>query len=348
MTSIYNEDFKYILRKIPADKLLGKNWLITGASGFIMSYFIRFLIYMNITHPNNINTLYLVCRSKEKLLKQLGFKQLPGYIFVLQQDVNSELKLDVKIDFIIHAASISSTHLFEKYPVDVLLANSKGLNNILEYSLDKEIQSILFFSSGAVYGSIPDDWGILNESDVFPSDFTQVKNCYTEAKRFGELLMNSYFAQYHLPCKSVRISHTYGPGIDLDDGHVYSDFLKSLLYKKDLIIKGNGEVTRPFCYIADAITAFLYILLYGNNGDVYNMANTKETYSIFDLASLLVAQIPVGADICVKRQIPRLNSWEEKIYVNTNKLEKLGWKPEIGVIEGFKRTLLSFEGDLLK
>lgn len=345
MEMIYKKDFQYIIQKIPLDRFEGSSWLITGASGFIMSYFIRFIIYLNENCLKNKCQLILVCRNKNKLLKRIGAKSIPSNIYILEQDINDKISLDIEVDYVIHGASISSTKFFEIYPTEVMMANSIGLNNVCNLFINKNVKAILFLSSGAVYGDIPYNCKELVEDSAFPLDFMKIKNCYAESKRFGELLMKSYFKEYGMPCKSVRISHTYGPGIDLEDGHVYSDFVKALLLNQDIVLRGDGSDIRPFCYIADAIVAFIYILLYGEDGEAYNMANNHETYSIYDLATLLISHLSSEKNICVKRNIIRDIRKQEMTYVNVEKLENLGWNPEIDVITGFNRTLQSFKDE---
>lgn len=342
----YRNDFEYILRKFPITQLEGSSWLITGASGFIMTYLIRFLLYVNAYRSQQKIRLHLLCRNREKLLGKLGLSEETAEMVILEQDVTKQLELNTEVDYVIHGASISATRLFATNPVEVILANTVGLNNILAYFKKKQIKSALFLSSGAVYGETPSNVFELSENDYYPLRFTHIGNCYAESKRMGELMMASYHAEYGLPCKSVRISHTYGPGIDLNDGHVYSDFVRDILNGQDLVISGDGAASRPFCYIADAIVAFLLILCKGENGESYNMANNHSVYSIYELAQVLAKEVTKGRLQVRRKKEPR--SEVHKIRVDTKKLEKLGWCPEIDAAEGFERTVRCFEEERMK
>ena len=62
----------------------------------------------------------------------------------------------------------------------------------------------------------------LREDKTYNMDYLNMKNSYAVGKRTGEALCRAYWQQYLVPAKGVRIGHTYGPGIDLEDGHVLS------------------------------------------------------------------------------------------------------------------------------
>lgn len=265
---------------------------------------------------------------------------------IVEQDVNSPICLIEKVDYVIHGASISSMKIFAPNPVEVIAANTVGLYNVLSCFKNKIFKAILFFSSGAIYGEIPDIVQEIREKDYFLMDFMDVKNCYAQSKRMGELLMKSYHAEYGLPCRNVRISHTYGPGIDLNDGHVYSDFVRSLINHENIVIHSDGTATRPFCYVADAILAFLFILTKGRDGESYNMANNLSTYSVYELAVLLTVEL-TNNQIRVKVQKEPQGTPRRK-QIDISKLEELGWRPQIGVIDGFRRTIESFEEKIMR
>lgn len=343
---VYIDDFNYILQNFPVEKFNGSSWLITGASGFIMTYFIRFLLYANEYVFHDKCRLYLLCRNKEKLFARLGLSKETDELQILEQDVNVPISLDLEINYVVHGASISSTRLFQSNPVEVITANTVGLYNVLSGLKREFLKAVLFLSSGAVYGEISAAILELKERDYFPLDFTDIQNCYAQSKRMGELLMKSYHAEYGLPCRSVRIGHTYGPGIDLNDGHVYSDFVRSIINQEDLVIYGDGTAVRPFCYVADAVLAFLMILGRGKDGESYNMANNHAIHSVYELAVLLAAEVANGQVGVDRRQEPR--GEPEKLLVSTSKLEGLGWQPQIGVVEGFRRTIRSFEEEIMR
>ena len=341
MNLIEWNDMQEILNKINVKDCKNHSFLITGATGFMAKYIIKTLMFIVNQYKNSNIHVYALCRNKEKALSIYDEYANTLNFHLIIQDVNDPIIINNNIDYIFHAASISNTRQFTCFPVDVIKANTIGLLNVLEFARVCKAKGVLFFSSGAVYGEIPKKVCEVKEETTYVMDFLNVSNCYAESKRMGENICVSYASQYNIPVRSVRISHTYGPGIDLEDGHVYSDFVKSILSNSSLQIRGSGQDCRTFCYITDAIYAFFLILFKGEDGGTYNMANVNELYTIKELAEILVSE--VFPEKKLKLWIKDLKDVPpHKMYMNVDQLVKLGWNPTIGLREGFLRTVNSF------
>ena len=344
MDSIVETDMQYIAQQISHTKCEGKTFLITGATGFIGSYFVSCLMYMNEHYLKEKCRVVAMCRNEKKACERFRNYLENPYFFVLIQDIVESVHCKWNIDYIIHAASSATTDSFRKIPAEVLQANIIGTYNLLEYARHKMIEGMLFLSSGAVYGEIPQSVKIVTEEDVFSANFLQEKNSYLVGKRAGEALCRAYYCQYDVPAKIVRISHTYGPGIDLNDGRVFSDFIKSIVNYEALQIKGTGQDMRPFCYIRDAMEAFFMILFEGMSGEAYNMENIDAEVTISDLADILVHEAFPERKLAVRYlNSMQGNSAIAKPKEDITKLKQLGWIPKVGIIEGFRRTVKSFE-----
>lgn len=342
MNVVREEDIKKIISKIPYEMCEGQAFLITGANGFLARYMTDTLMYLKRNGYIRNCSIIALCRNREKAEQVFSEWLYDNMFHLLIQSVEEEISYPGKIDYIIHAASYSTTHLFESCPVDVMKPNIIGCYNLLELARKRKSRGFLFFSSGAVYG----ETGIKNElieTHTYEIDYLDTKNSYAVGKRTGEALCKAYWRQYGIPSKIVRISHTYGPGIDLHDGHVYSDFAKSIIESKDIVIKGDGLDSRPFCYVSDAISAFYLILFCGVNGETYNMANAAMNVTIKELAEMLTKKIfsDRGLNVIVKKKASGKEA--HKVHVNTEKLEALGWKADIDLEEGFKRLVRSVE-----
>lgn len=340
MEQVRIEDIEKIIKRIPYKFCENKVFLITGATGFIASYLVDTLMYLNENILEEKCTVIALCRSKEKAEQRFG-QWLSEGTFILQiQSVEDPIVEMMHIDYIIHAASCSATKEFRRIPVNILTANILGTYNLLEYAKKSSIASFLFISSGAVYGDVEGYRDDIKETDTFALDFCSVQNSYAEGKRGGEAFCCAYYTQYAVPIKIVRLGHTYGPGIDINDGHVYSDFVRSITRGTDLIIN-NGGARRSFCYVVDAVVAIFQILFLGGNGEIYNMANIEETYSIYELASKLVNEAFPERNLKVicKGEIKQIM----QPIVNIEKLKKLGWHSDFDVVEGFKRTVKCIE-----
>lgn len=135
---------------------------------------------------------------------------------MISNDLNKSIEIDVDIDYIIHAASLASPQYYSRCPVDVLLPNTIGTNNLLKLAVQKKTESFLLFSSVDVYGSIEKD-GLFDENDLGTLNTPDIHNCYSESKRMAEMMRKAYQVQYDVPVKIARIAHTYAPTMDIEN-----------------------------------------------------------------------------------------------------------------------------------
>ncbi|GKX55000.1 dTDP-glucose 4,6-dehydratase [Leminorella grimontii] len=347
MRSIIDDDLKYIENSISSwEKLRGKRILITGANGFIPAYMVETIIYLNESLKLNAKVFALV-RNKEKALSR--FSHLIGKIGLefIVQDVCDPIKLIEPINFIIHAASQASPKYYGVDPIGTLTANTIGSYNILTFAeKQKELRSLLYFSSAEVYGDTSTSEEYIKENDFGSLDCMTLRACYAESKRMGETMCNSWWHQKNIPTKIIRIFHTYGPGMDLDDGRVFADFVKDIVNDKSIEIKSDGKAIRSFCYLADTVIAAFKVLLDAPNGEVYNVGNEDNQVDMNELAHILSGIVNKDSSM-IKRDINEENGYlsnkVSKIIPNTEKLRSLGWGPEFSIEDGFSRTITYYK-----
>ena len=152
-SQIIKEDIKEIASAdISYEKFSGKTVLITGANGFLPSYFVRLFIYLNDNKLDEKVTILALVRNKEKALKKFSnFLQRKDLILVIQ-DVNKKINYEGDIDYIIHAASQASPKYYGIDPVGTILPNVIGTYNLLELAKTKSTKKFLYISSSEVYG----------------------------------------------------------------------------------------------------------------------------------------------------------------------------------------------------
>ena len=341
------QDIKSIVtQKLSWKKFINKTILITGGNGFLPSYIVKSLLAANELYKLNIKIICIIRSSKSKknrLRSLLNIKNLK----LIHHNLQSPLpKKFPKSDFIIHSASQASPKYFKVDPVGTLIPNSIGTYYLLEYAIKCKAEKFLFVSSGEVYGYPLNYNKVVKENDYGFLDPTILRSCYAESKRMGETMCISYSKQFKLKTSIVRPFHTYGPGLMLDDGRVFADFIANVVEKKDLLIKGLGSEKRCFCYISDATIGFLRVLINGDDGEAYNIANPDCEISIKKLAELICKIYP-KYNLKVKNKIlasklSYLKSPITRILTSIEKVKKKGWKPKISLEEGFKRTIDSF------
>ena len=330
---------------LPWDEFAGKSVFISGANGFLPAYMVETLLYLNEKCGINCRVIGLV-RNRERAHNRFAHLRDRPDFALLVQDVCSPIVVQEHIDFVIHAASEASPKYYCQDPAGTLLANTLGTYNLLELARRNQSRGFLFFSSGEVYGRVTKA-GVIGEDDYGPLDPTDVRSCYGEGKRMGEAMCVAWHRQHGVPATMVRISHTYGPGMSLDDGRVFADFVRNITRGENTVLTSDGSARRPFCYLADATVGFFTILLRGEAGQAYNLANDEADVSILELAESLVRLFPerkLGVQFAPGVAAPNPAARTARGPVpDTTRIRKLGWRPTTSIEEGFKRTVLSFE-----
>lgn len=319
--------------------------MITGASGLVPSYLLEALLYLNETARAGIRIIALV-RDRNRAMRRLGHLVDRPDLTLVIQDVRDPYTGPKGVDFVIHAAGQASPKSYGKDPVGTFAANVFGTWHMLKLAKESRSQAFLFISSGEVYGKVPDLTSPVKEDFFGWIDPLLVRSCYAEGKRGGETLCACWHSQYEVPAMVVRLSHTYGPRMDLDDGRVFADFVADIVARRDIVMKSDGSARRPFCYIADSVAGIFTVLLRGSNGEAYNLGAESEV-TILELAELLCGLFP-ERNCRVVRQArdpadPYIPSSNPGGHFDLSKIKALGWHPTTGIEEGFRRTVSSYE-----
>lgn len=323
--------------------LNNKRFLITGANGMLATYLIYTLMSLKKEKGLNIKVVAL-SRNLQKL--QFLFKDfLEDKNFeIISQDVSQPIQCIGRIDYIFHFAGNASPYYINNEPVEIMKSNLLGTFNVLELARDKEPEKIIFASTREVYGKV-EDLEKIKESDFGILDPLDDRSCYPESKRAAESILKSYYLEYKIPFNSVRIAHSYGPGMKLEnDGRVMADFISNVVHKEDIILHSTGEALRSFCYISDAIQGLFQVLLYGKIGKAYNLANETEPYSIKEIAQMLANLYPernISVKFELKTELKGYCNYKRTM-LDTTSIESIGWQPSISIKEGLKRTVDSF------
>ena len=305
---------------LPWEKLRGCNILVTGATGLIGSTLVEVLM----EHPDKNYHIYATGRD-EKRAKQLfsHYMEDSSFHFFLY-DVTKPMDGDTNFQYIIHAASNASPNFFASKPVEVMKANIMGVVNLIEYGIKHELHRFLLVSSGEIYGE--GDGRIFTEDYSGYVDCTSVRACYPSSKRAAETLCVSYASQFGIDVNIARLSHVFGPNFTKSDNRVYAQFIRNLLRDEDIVMKSTGSQFRSWCYVVDCVSALLFIMLKGENGQAYNVAGNNSNITILDLAKIIAKQ----KNRKIVFEDPSLvektgyNIVKKSIF-DTKKLKSLGW-----------------------
>lgn len=331
----YCDDIKQVtLLPLPWEKLQGCNILVTGATGLIGNCLVEVLMQREVADFH----VWAMGRSENRAHELFApYSDNPRFHF-LCSDVTKPLDLDIAFHYIIHAASPASPAFFAAQPVETMLSNILGVRNLMDYGLQHGLQRFLYISSGEVYGE--GDGHDFSESDSGYVDSMSPRSCYPSSKRAAETLCASYSSEYGVDFVVARPCHTYGPHFTEQDNRVYAQFIRNVLHGQDIVMKSTGEQYRSWCYVVDAASALLHILLKGDSGQAYNVADPSSDITIRQLAEM-VASIggrQVVMQLPEEQERKGYNPVKRSVF-NTDKLRALGWKIEGSMSEKMERTI---------
>lgn len=327
LLQVYCED-------LPWEKLARANILVTGATGLIGGCLVDLLML----NPKMDYHVYASSRNEDKAKHRfVGYLNNPFFHYV-KYDVMTPLRSDVCFDYIIHAASNATPSFYASQPVEVMKANIFGVSFLLEYGISHCMKRFLYISSGEVYGE--GDGRAFSEDYMGYVNCATVRACYPSSKRAAETLCISYASECSIDVVIARPCHVYGPYFAEQDNRVYAQFIRNILSGNNIIMKSKGEQYRSWCYVVDCASALLHIILKGESGEAYNIADPESNVSIKNLAEIV-------AKIGRKKVVIDEPNTDEKLGYNIvrkstfsiEKLKRLGWKPMTHIDMGLEKTI---------
>ena len=323
------DDISTILGNLKSLSCKGKTVLITGGAGFLGSWLCEALLEQDARVLCFDNFASGLESNISAFNKHKNFK-------FFRQDVSETLHCPEKVDLAFHLASRASPFEFEKYPLEILKANTVGIVNTLEVARIHGARFI-FTSTSETYGNpavVPTP-----ESYFGNVNSVGVRGCYDESKRCGEAYVVAYLKQYNLDVRIARIFNTYGPRMRGDDiyGRVIPRFIAQAVNNEPITVFGDGTQTRSFCYVTDQIEGILRLATIDEaRGQIINIGNDEEI-QILKLASI-IKDLTGSRSQIVFEPLPQDDPARRRPDLTRAK-QILNWKPKVNTKQGLAATI---------
>ena len=339
METLYDADAKRLAadERVPWRRFRGKCVMVTGATGLVGGLCARAIAYRAAKYGDDIR-LVLPVRDAHAARQALGdgVGELVAWDATRSKDAQLPL-----CDYIIHCACPTASKFMVEHPIETIDAIVDGTRSMLELARRSDAR-LCFVSSMEVYGIGSDE--PLDESHGGELDAMNVRSSYPQAKQLAETLCAAFASQYGVAACVARLAQTFGPGIRKSDQRVFAEFARKSRLGEDIVLLTDGAKSNMYVYTADAVRALLMIVACGESGTAYNVANPDTFCSVYEMARMVAARF--GKGVSVRRNVDpeasRRFAVSGRIFMNTARLNSLGWYPTMGLEEMYARMLDSW------
>lgn len=332
------EEIEEIIRNLGeiSKRIEGTNVLVTGGAGFLGSWICEVLVEQGA----KVICLDNLASGLANNIQDLNLMHEDYFKFV-NHDISQPIFFDKEgIDVVMHLASRASPFEFEKYPIQILKANTLGIWVALGIA-KKHDARFLYTSTSEIYGCAEE----IPTTEDYRGNVNPVgpRSCYDEAKRCGESYVIAYKMQHGMDTRIARIFNTYGPRMRAEGvyGRVIPRFVEQALSNEPITIFGDGFQTRSFCYVTDQVEGLLKLAFLDEaKGEVVNIGSDKEI-TILELAKLINELINSSSEMKF-HPLPKDDPLRRKPDISKAK-KLLNWEPKVGLEEGLGRMIEWFK-----
>lgn len=321
-----------------------KNLLVTGGCGFIGSNFVNLIYKTNQYNIVNFDAMYY-CANETNVHEEIRNSPSPQYCLVKGNLTDMALVQKVlqehQITHIVHFAAQSHVQNSFNDSLQFTQDNIVGTHTLLEaVRLYKRVERFIHVSTDEVYGE-----SMLAEDEAHKTEHSVLcpSNPYAATKAGAELIAQAYYHSYHMPIIITRGNNVFGPNQYPEK--LIPRFIQLLKEGKKVTIQGNGSNVRAFLHAEDTARAFQLILEKGVLGEIYNIGcDEGMEYSVLEVANILIPMIQ-GPHAIVADWIEFVEDRpfnDARYYISNKKLKDLGWKIQIGFMDGLKELTMDF------
>jgi UDP-glucose 4-epimerase len=308
--------------------ITNKTIFITGGAGFIANSIIsrlvdnnRIVVYDNF-HRDTLSSSAYANHANITIVK--------GDVLDLESLTNAMKGCDI----VIHAAGIAGIDTVIKDPVKTMRVNMIGTANALEAAHVNNItERFIDFSTSEIFGSYA--FKSTETDNTVSGSAGEARWTYAVSKLAGEHLAHAYYKKYNLPTVTVRPFNVYGPG-QTGEGAIQI-FIKKALKNEDIIINGDGNQIRAWCFVDDFVDCIMLALEEKNAiGESFNIGNARAVTTILGLAEAVLRVLKSDSKIIFR------NALSADVELRIPSVEKakqiLNFKSQVDLEEGVLKT----------
>ena len=299
--------------------------LVTGGGGFIGSHLVSDLVIENeiIVFDNGFRNNF---ENINKNNKDIQF--IHGDI----SKINDWDKIPKDVDLAFHLGAINGTKYFYEIPEKVIEVNVLGTLNFLKWLENSDVRRFFFASSSETYG-FPTKFPTPESEPLTIPDPKNPRFSYSSSKIMGEIIAINFAKKIGIDYTIGRFHNVYGPRMGFE--HVITELIKKCHMNNEITVQGDGDESRCFCYITDAIDAIKLCTKHtdGKN-DIFNIGNPRET----KINELLQIIKKINGKPIVPIFKPFDNAGTRRRFPELSKLQKLGYEPKVDLESGVEKT----------
>ena len=307
--------------------------LVTGGAGFIGSTLVDRLL-------RDGHEVVVVDDLRRGRRENLAAAEATGRVRLVELDVASpqlhDLLAEVRPETVFHLAAQIDVRVSVADPLLDVHQNVVGTVNLAEAARKAGVRKVLFASSGgSIYGT-PDQLPVSEAVPINP------KSPYAASKVAGEVYLNTFRQLYGMDCTHLALANVYGPRQDPHgEAGVVAIFAQRLLNGEPTKVFGDGGNTRDYVFVEDVVAAFVAAAADLGGGQRFNIGTGVQT-SDRELHSLVAKA--AGAADDPEFAPARLGDLRASALDNAAAQRELGWRPEVDIAEGVRRTVDYFRG----